>query len=104
MLSGPQKSDPFEEGAFLAASGETSSGPFLLTSLASEVAATRRLQRTNLAPAVTTGNLETHGGDVSFGSIFVTESLVASSAGPLLCLLVEERPSLTADVSAHCAD
>lgn len=75
-----------------------------MASLAPEVAATRKVERADPTPTIAAGNFETHGGNVPVGSILITEHLVASSAGPLLRLLVEVRLGSTADVGAHRAD
>jgi len=64
------------------------------------VATARIFERADPAPAVTTGNFQAHGGNVSLGPILIAERLVAASAGPLLRFLVEVGLRLTANVGA----
>lgn len=72
------------------------------TGLPSEVAATRRLEGTNAAPTVPTGDFETDGGNVSFGPVLIAEGLVASATRPLLFLLIKMGLRLTTEVGARC--
>lgn len=94
----------FKEGIFLGAGGVTSFDCLPLTTLASEVAATRRLECTDPTPAIAAGDFATHGGDMPLGPILIAKRLIASPTRPLLRLLVEAWPRLTADVGAHCTD
>lgn len=74
------------------------------TRLPLKVAATRMPERADLTQAVTTSDLEAHGGDVSIGPVLIAELLPASTTSPLLGLLVEVGLRLAADVVVRCAD
>jgi len=84
----------------LIAGSESSPDSTFPATITFEVATTREVEGADLTPAVTAGDLTTHGVDMSFSPMFVTEGLMASSAGPSLLLLVEVRERLAADFRA----
>jgi len=94
----------FEEGFFFVSCRETLLDSLPPARFPLEVATARKFERTDPAPAVTTGNFQAHSGNVSLGPILIAERLVAAATGPLLRFLVEVRLRLTADVGAGCVD
>lgn len=93
----------FEEGIVLVTGSETSLDCLPLTRLPLKVTTTGRPEDTDSTAAVTTGDLETDGSDMTFGPILIAERLVTPATGPLLRFLVEVWLRLMADVVARCA-
>jgi hypothetical protein len=67
------------------------------------VATTGKLEGTDPTPAVTTGDLEADGSDMSLGPVLIAERLVAPATRPSLSFLIEAGLRLAADVVARCA-
>lgn len=93
----------FDKGIVLIAGGETPLDCLLPTRLPSEVTTAGSREGADPTPAVTTGDLDADGGNVTFGPILITERLAASAAGPLLGFVVEVGSGLSTGLVARRA-